>query len=405
MRLPRMAALAAAVLICACASPALALQDCSCADCAGAFVDNCCSCDDCSGGYVDCGGCGQCGDCCGYDNGCYDCGGYGCDSCCGSYDPNCHGCYDTSCNCGAAGVFANALAQFDGYGYCGPKLAVKASWIYLRRDELDNTPLITQGNAVLASASNFDFNYQPGMDISTIYYFNDCWSAEARYLRMDTHSARAEGNFPATASIANTPPAVLGAESFVIGNYDVDFQSAELNLRRRVGNNLWVSLGSRWMEFNEEMRAEFMPDGGGASAFTRTTTHNDLYGLQLGVDGIAYRSWNGFTIDGFFKAGIYANEAESSQLGITSGGATFGARDDADEFSLISEAGLFASYPINCVWSVRGGYQVMWLSGIAVAGDQTPQSNIFFQPNPMTHTDAEGDAFYHGINAGLHASW
>lgn len=392
-----LATLAVAISLCA-AAPAMAGDHCNCADCLTARSCGC------AGACTDCGGCGQCDACCDQLNVGCRCGGMGCQNCCGQRG-YCDGCYDPGCGCGGCGVLGGALAMFDGYGYCGPKLQVRTSALYMRRGELDDTPFIVQGNNVLVSAANFDFNNQPGIDAAAIWNFNDCWSAEGRYLWLDDHSAHAEGAFPGTAATANVTPITFGAPVFAIGDYQTELQSAELNLRRRIGHSFWFSVGSRWLEFNERFNSEFNFIGaGGNMAGTGFSTTNNLYGLQLGVDGVFYRTMSGLTFDGFVKAGIYANRAKSSAYAYPVGGPISTANDNADEFALVGETGLFASYPINCVWSIRGGYQVMWLSGIAVAGDQITQTTFFSGPSG-TSTDSEGDAFYHGFNAGLQASW
>jgi hypothetical protein len=76
---------------------------------------------------------------------------------------------------------------------------------------------------------------------------------------------------------------------------------------------------------------------------------------------------------------------------------TLPASGNTDKAAFLGEASLAGSYALTCNLSVRGGYQLLWASGVALASDQVPVTDFIFG----TGIDASGDVFYHGAFIGL----
>ena len=67
------------------------------------------------------------------------------------------------------------------------------------------------------------------------------------------------------------------------------------------------------------------------------------------------------------------------------------------------ELNLSGIFRINDVWSLKAGYSVMWIEGLALAPDQL-DFNFAVSPSGNTLT-SDGGMFIHGANVGLEARW
>ena len=74
-----------------------------------------------------------------------------------------------------------------------------------------------------------------------------------------------------------------------------------------------------------------------------------------------------------------------------------------DYTSFVAEFGVYGTYDITCNLSVRGGYQLMYLDGVALAADQVPNTGDLDAAPGTVAVNAHGgnSLFYHGLNAGL----
>ncbi len=158
--------------------------------------------------------------------------------------------------------------------------------------------------------------------------------------------------------------------------------------------------GFRWAELRENFS--------GGSIFDSTfetigevKTNNNLYGFQIGADAKLLER-GCFSVDGLVKAGIYNNHAEHN--------ATFTVHDEissqinyrgfasTNHTAFIGEIGLQGSYQVTCNLTLRAGYMLMWLDGVALAPDQL---ELFDMQTLETSIDTKDTVFYHGATAGL----
>jgi hypothetical protein len=68
----------------------------------------------------------------------------------------------------------------------------------------------------------------------------------------------------------------------------------------------------------------------------------------------------------------------------------------------VGELGLSGTYQLTRVLTVRGGYNLMWIAGVALAPDQLDFTDL---PSSGTALDRGGGIFLHGANVGLEARW
>jgi hypothetical protein len=213
---------------------------------------------------------------------------------------------------------------------------------------------------------------------------------------------------------------------FVQLDYTSQFDSFEVNWRNR-----WMSpncryqgswtLGVRHFILDEKLRFATASEINGfntgtdivpARARVDTDVTNNLAGLQIGSD-----MWvcvlPGLRVGGELQAGVYGNHMNINT--------TFGSNlipesleiDAQDrlvenDVAFIGQINMLATYRINYQWTIRAGYQFLFLEGVALASENfNPAPPAFSNPfDPRaTLTDSDGNVFYHGWNAGLEFMW
>jgi hypothetical protein len=126
-----------------------------------------------------------------------------------------------------------------------------------------------------------------------------------------------------------------------------------------------------------------------------TTTNNMLYGFQIGTEPILW-CYDGFQLEGLLKTGIFSNQAHQrsrfpilqSELENWNGASSF-----------VAETGLIGSYHWNNCWAIRGGYEVMWITNVALAPDQS--TTVFYGTTPTGRIYDRATAFYHGATVSI----
>ncbi len=177
-------------------------------------------------------------------------------------------------------------------------------------------------------------------------------------------------------------------------------QSFELNVRRTVSPRWTWLAGLRYISFRDAMGLR-----AGDPSLTNYGqfvfgTSNQLFGLQVGADGILWDNGRRFRIESAIKAGVYANGAHSSIKGSsTDGSDPFAFYIGRDRTSFVGDLNVVGVYQINERWALRAGYQFLWLSSVAVGSMQFHN----FDAGLITNTSAT--VFFHGALLGVERSW
>jgi hypothetical protein len=310
-------------------------------------------------------------------------------------------------DCNEAGC-AGALEQ----GCACPTLVGRVNAVYLWRDKPDSTDIFSSPNgAVLLNASDFDFSPRAGIDATLTYYRNCDTGFDVRYLWLDDYNANVAFTVPVGTSLLNTTPNSL----FIGSGFPADFrylsklQTVEVNLRKKL-QRFDLLLGFRYADFHESLEGTYT-----SGALTETETwsadRNSLYGFQTGAEAVLWKSCSGaIRIDGFGKAGIYYNDIhtnfetrffQSFDNPVTASAGT-------SQAAFLGELGINGAYQMTEHLSLRAGYQVLWLSGVATAGQQVPATANFNGSGGRTiasSVDSGSSIFYHGFNVGVEVAW
>ncbi len=189
------------------------------------------------------------------------------------------------------------------------------------------------------------------------------------------------------------PGLTVGTGSSIHARYKSDLQNFEINGRQQLGERLTMLVGFRYLELDERFDAALA--GAEFPITYEAATRNRLYGVQFGGQAVLWDGGGPLTIEGVGKAGIFGNRAaQDSAFGA---GYPVHARGTAIPTAFVGEIGLSANYCFTDRLSLRGGYRLLWVDGVALATDQVAVSDFIFGGGIR----ASGDAFYHGAFIGL----
>lgn len=163
----------------------------------------------------------------------------------------------------------------------------------------------------------------------------------------------------------------------ISANYNSELHNAEANLRWHLRESpcgtLSVLTGVRYLSYREELslfgKDDFDPN---RLETTRIRTFNNLIGWQCGGE-FSHGLMQGLIhLGGSGKAGIYGNPAlqhtTNTYRGPQAGLAVEGRNLEASSAGIL-EAGLHATLLVTNNFRIRGGYQILYLTGLALAPD------------------------------------
>lgn len=196
--------------------------------------------------------------------------------------------------------------------------------------------------------------------------------------------------------------------NLVFHEYDGGFDPAAGRPERRYpgydGGHLDWLAGFRWAGFGEQAVLGFTQDGAPGPSTYRVDTFSNLFGVQAGVRGrIAFEKW---AFEGWMKvamAGAADWQAQSmfDQLAPNDPFRRPQARR-LGGMGMIADMNISAIYRLNDVWGLRLGYNLLWLTGVALAPDQFDFSGLETGGRGLNTT---GSVFLAGANLGLEARW
>jgi len=194
-------------------------------------------------------------------------------------------------------------------------------------------------------------------------------------------------------------------------NYFTQVNNVELNCIKTCCLCCTTSIdflcGFRYFNLNEELAIRGTDVQEGTSDYT-VQTNNHLFGLQLGgrYNQRFAGCWS-YQLTG--KAGVFFNAAEQRQQ-VTdfpnTGGGPFFLRDPisatTNTVATVAELDFVLIRRISDTWSMRFGYTVLGVGGLALAPDQLDFTDTFASGSSI---NADGWIFLHGGLLGFEARW
>lgn len=371
-------------------------------------------------------------------------GGHGMVGC-----PNCGGAGCSACGLGGRGwglldKTIDAFMPHAGGGWCEPRwFDVSVEAIYLSRDDVSRRVNITSdgvaGNAppnIVLSTDNIALDDEAGFRATAALQFGASSNLEFSYVGGVSHAGRAQvasgidNLFSAFSQFGNNPPPSLGPPVTVGGftdsdsaelasiTYSSNFDSIELDFRRRwMAPNCRVQgswlMGARYFLLEEHF-GHFInvnypdpnPPNAPIVAFTdySVETVNSMTGFQIGGD-----LWTtmvpGVRVGVEGKTGVYYNRAEQATLFSSTSLAPTSESVDIDTIAFLAELNLLGVYRFNENFSVKAGYQFLYVDGVALATENFNSGPPFVPGARTVAINHSGDIFYHGATGGFEWMW
>ncbi len=266
-------------------------------------------------------------------------------------------------------------------------------------------------------ASDFSSGMAAGPRFAIFRHTGDMGAIEFNFLRVQS--------FTATRSLATLEDGYFDAQprglyccdsltprDAVSGTLSSSLQSAEVNRRFPTDGRIGWLMGFRWVEWNDGLGLQSLTVPDLIPSYTNsylTRTSNDLYGLQIGADSILYGPGRPFRIEGIGKAGIFYNDAsQASRFSTTDPSVdpdVLAVSTSTGRAAFVGELGVTGVYDLTDRISIRAGYTIFWLGGLAMAPAQFNVNKLCPENPIMGATDTGGSVVVQGISLGLEGRW
>lgn len=271
------------------------------------------------------------------------------------------------------------------------------------------------------AASQFRFNHSAGPDIAVFrrlnkgryfdnlnFRFFDVQSVSANSsLQFIRRPAYAGYRFPTMDPTEFFNPNFFQPQSAI---YSSSLYSFEANASKYIGTSgiQWLA-GFRWIQLNDSLAVNATSVSPSSADRDTWGTNNSLYGWQVGALIPVIGSSQRLSLTCAPKIGIYGNQCGSAWNSVYQGQARPGLNNFRNQVAFAGDLSIMGKYRLTKNWSLLGGYQLLWLNGVGVAGDQ-PEVTGYVDPNPLnlqtvSGLNSSGSAFFHGALAGVNCQW
>jgi hypothetical protein len=271
---------------------------------------------------------------------------------------------------------------------------------------------VTNGNTLETLSSNdAGFDMQAGLRFRLLWQRDACTAWEGVYFGMQTWDGGSSitPDFAVAGTLADSP---WTQTDKLVGGFDqsLSFHSmarlnnVEINRRRLLDCNCGASIewlaGLRYIQWDESLTLDGLNSLPPAFEELEVRCQNQMVGPQIGAE--VRRNWDHWylTVEG--KAALMANIYRQRRSNMNSSGVqpngypAIAPLDDDNSGGCVAGAvdlSIVAALPLGEHFSARGGYQLLYLTGLAQA------------PAQLGGFDRSGDVFLHGPMAGLELNW
>jgi hypothetical protein len=294
---------------------------------------------------------------------------------------------------------------------CGPVCVVTESFVYMQRTSPNESILVRSGINAVVDASQLEFEYQPGFDISVLHEDQYGLGTEVRALWLEDYSDDVQvRDFSGPNLFINTflvkapgfgsltplnPPAFTLPQDFSV-LYTSETASVELNYHEPWSPKLRMLMGVRYARLDEEMILGTR-DAVGRQTITNWVTDNDLIGFQIGGHYILWEDYR-CRLEAVGRGGIFHNAASVNVH--FADGVTGHGDDRNSEDAMIGEFKLAMTCQLGPMTALTVGYQMLGFDGVVLASEQLSNTGRVDQANIAIRMDT-GSVVFHGGFVGL----
>lgn len=298
-----------------------------------------------------------------------------------------------------------------------------------RTNNVDDQPLIVSGDdpdQVLVSARDLEFGVAPGVRALFGKRMGNNFGWEVGYTGVYGLWAEevltGEDNLSAPGDLGQAVDGWSTAD-FLDPTYKSSLNLAEANLfyyscgeKCKPNSALWWNrqehctctdflVGFVWAGLEEEAALNVICCEGDPPTSYNVDTSSNLFGGHIGIRKRA--DWERWSLQGTLKAGVAGSRLSSSSGAIFSSLTPDSIIREPISNSDSSLGGIFqfnltTIYRINSQWGLRGGYNLIGLTGVALAPDQFDFTDT---ADSGTRLAGNGNVLMHGFNFGVEYRW
>jgi hypothetical protein len=247
-------------------------------------------------------------------------------------------------------------------------------------------------DSVLLNAADLSLGTNAGLDITLLTAVSDAMEVETRFFSVTGGNTSRTVSAPAGVRFEGFGTALTAGEERT--DYASRLYNFELNVRPRVAAGMPLVAGFRTLQLHERFELSRL-DAVPATVDLGSHTNNFLYGVQVGAEPYLMGAGGPLTLEGVFKAGVYANHALQG-TGSPPLATSVAARQNRAAF--VGEVGLMIDYRFSRFLALRGGYELLWVSRVALAPNQSGSTDLLA---PSASLNDSATAFYQGAVASL----
>jgi len=303
-----------------------------------------------------------------------------------------------------------------------------ADLVGLTRSHASGNFAATGPGRIALSGHDFDFAFQPGMRLLLGARLTDYAALEASYFGLfdwneqrsvtngDMNILGTNGNlFSPFSNFGQAPQGGLDFNYFIDVQVETQFNSGEINLRRRIDlpySTAQASMifGTRYLDVKDRFQyrsQSLIPNPAGTLITDVVDTNNRMLGPQIGGAlelNVAPRGWLNIET----KGAMLFNEASQSTLftrGPLAGPGTsvYGTRSD-QRLAFAADVQATLCWKFTRAIVGRVGYQAVFIEGLALGSENFGQNaaNVLVDPSQLVK---DGNTVFHGPFTGLTITW
>ena len=322
--------------------------------------------------------------------------------------------------------FLEKLFPYGAGGYCAPKwFDLHLEAMYLTREDVSRGPVnfTSRGQAgggppnIVLTSDNLDFDEEIGFRFTAAMQLAPGTNAEFSYFGTFNWAVNAEVTgaadlFSTFSQFGDVPPGGFDdtdRSDLQSIEYSTKFDTWEVNYRKRWTavncriQGSWLA-GARFFMLDEDFL--FRTSGVTGNLDYLVTTTNAATGGQVGGDFWATLI-PGLRLGGEVKAGIFGVRTE--QQTVIDGGQLVAPTIEnlsEEDVAMLAEAGIMMVYRRNDNLTIRAGYQMVFIEGVALAPENFNRQDPFnFSTTRTPFLNHNGNVFLHGFTLGLEWMW